>query len=448
MKISKNVNTIGEYAFYDCNGLNEITISKGVTSIGNGAFGNCRFINIWIPESVTFIGENAFEGCDKLANIIIDGDNNPNYCSADGILYSKDKTKLICVPGGRPVDGRYEISNTVTSIGNYAFASCSLLKNITIPDSVKTIGKRAFVYCESLKSVEIGTGVKSIGEQAFEQCSLKEVKIKDMSMWCDIDFGCEVSYSSNPLYNAEKLYLNGEEVTDLVIPEEVTKIKAIAFANFDGFESVTIPTSLTVIGDDAFRLCTGLKKVNITDVGAWCNIDFENMYANPLYNTENLYLNGEEVTELIIPDGVLRIKAFAFENCKNITSVVIPDSVVSVHGRAFYGCKGLNGGKVYYTGTEEEWKKITFVDGNSSLLNALLVYLVYVTHEIIPFGIEDGNVIIVAFYNGNKMVELKTAEYEGEPLKFTVKRNYTSAKAMIWDSLDSMKPVGSAMNLK
>lgn len=314
--------------------------------------------------------------------------------------------------------------------------------------SVKTIGKRAFVYCKSLKSVEIGTGGKSIGEQAFEQCNLKEVKIKDMSMWCDIDFGCEVSCSSNPLHNAEKLYLNGEEVTDLVIPEEVTKIKAIAFANFGGFETVTIPTSLTVIGDDAFRFCDGLKKVNITDVGAWCNIDFENMYANPLYNTENLYLNGEAVTELIIPDGVLRIKAFAFENCKNITSVVIPDSVVSVYSRAFYGCKGLNDGKVYYTGTEEEWKKITFVDGNSSLLNALLVYLVYVTHEIIPFGIEDGNVIIVAFYNGNKMVELKTAEYEGEPLKFTVKRNYTSAKAMIWQSLDSMQPVGSAMNLK
>ena len=248
---------------------------------------------------------------------------------------------------------------SVTSIGEKAFYECRGLTSVTIPNSVTSIGKEAFYDCYDLTSVTIPNSVKSIGESAFRYCSgLTSVHISDIAAWCNIDFGY------NPLYYAHHLYLNGEEVKDLVIPNSVTSIGKRAFQYCYGLTSVTIPNSVTSIGEEAFWNCTsltsvtipnsvtsigeyafcdcsGLTSVHISDIAAWCNIDFADSYSNPLYNAHHLYLNGEEVKDLVIPNSVTSIGKRAFQYCYGLTSVTIPNSVTSIRYEAFRRCYGL-----------------------------------------------------------------------------------------------------------
>ena len=129
-------------------------------------------------------------------------------------------------------------------------------------------------------------------------------------------------------------------LTSVTIPNSVTSIGSRAFCDCSGLTSVTIPNSVTSIEDDAFYRCFGLKEVHISDIAAWCNIDF-NALSNPLSEAGHLYLNGEEVKDLVIPVSVTAIKDYAFSGCSGLTSVTIPNSVTSIGNSAFPGCSGL-----------------------------------------------------------------------------------------------------------
>ena len=162
--------------------------------------------------------------------------------------------------------------------------------------------------------------------------------ISDLVAWCKINFE---NGASNPLVYAHNLYLNGELITDLVIPNSVTSIDAYAFQGCSSLTSVTFPNSVTSIGYYAFYDCDGLKEVHISDLAAWCKINFENDASNPLECAHNLYLNGELITDLVIPNSVTWIGAYAFSGCSGLTSVTIPNSVTRISYEAFYGCTGL-----------------------------------------------------------------------------------------------------------
>ena len=122
----------------------------------------------------------------------------------------------------------------------------------------------------------------------------------------------------------------------------VTSIGDYAFNHGSGLTSIEIPNSVTSIGAHAFNGCTDLQKVIVPDIAAWCGIEFKDNYSNPLYLAHHLYSDeNTEITDLVIPDGVMKIFAYAFYNCNSLTSITIPNSVMSIGTHAFYGCTDL-----------------------------------------------------------------------------------------------------------
>ena len=132
-------------------------------------------------------------------------------------------------------------------------------------------------------------------------------------------------------------------LTSVTIPNSVTSIGEQAFYGCSGLTSVTIGNSVTSIGDRAFLNCDALTSVYITDLEAWCNVDFEDWDSNPLSYAHHLYLNNQEIKELKIPEFIKSIKNYAFYRCRGLTSVTIPNSVTSIGDWAFSGCSGLSG---------------------------------------------------------------------------------------------------------
>ena len=274
---------------------NNQTLSSGVKlvigdvdAIGAYAFCYCtRLTSITISDSVTSIGNGAFYGCDGLTSVTIG-----NSVTSIGSNAFEDCRYLTSIT----------ISEGVTSIGHYAFSSCGSLTSITIPDSVTSIGTGAFYGCGGLTSVTIPDNVTSIGSSAF--------------------YGCG-------------------GLTSVIIGNSVASIGNRAFYNCTSLTSITIGNSVTSIGKEAFSTCYNLTEVHTTDIAAWCAIGFDDSFANPLHYAKNLYLNGELVTMLVIPDSVTSIGAFAFEYCENLTSVTIGNSVTSIGSRAFSNCVNI-----------------------------------------------------------------------------------------------------------
>ena len=276
------------------------------TSIGKNAFTNCTALeSVDLPNTVTKISGYAFYGCSGLTSVTI--------------------------------------PNSVTSIGNYAFDNCTGLTALTIGEGVTSIGAEAFDNCTGLTSVTIPNSVTSIGDYAFQGCTGLTSPVYNAHIFAymppsysgayTIPDGIEI-ISSTAFYSCSNL-------TSVTIPNSVTSIGEFAFYNCTGLTSVTIPNSVTSIGKYAFQGCTGLTSVYISDIAAWYAISFGSDGANPLSYAHNLYLNGELITDLVIPNSVTSIGNYAFQGCTGLTSVTIPNSVTSIGNYAFYNCTGL-----------------------------------------------------------------------------------------------------------
>ena len=285
--VTYTVTAIGEEAFHYCNTLTSVTIGKNVTSIGRQAFMKCTTLTtVSLPDGLLHIGYSAFDDCYVLDNVTI-----PATCTdIEGAAFSDcHSLSSITLPEG------------LTSIGEWFFDNCTSLTEIVIPNSVTSIGNDAFNGCSGLTSVIVGNGVASIGSAAFSNCtSLAKAEFASIEQLCNISF----SNGANPLFCAHHLYINGEEVTEVVIPESITSIGDYTFTGCSYLTSVTIPNSVTSIGYDAFSRCTGL-------------------------------------TSIIIPSSVTSIGYGAFHNC-SLTSVTIPSSVTSIGSNAFSQCGNLN----------------------------------------------------------------------------------------------------------
>ncbi|MEE1053193.1 MAG: leucine-rich repeat protein, partial [Acutalibacteraceae bacterium] len=332
-KIKDGTKLIADEAISNCYGLTSVIIPDSVTSIGESAFDGCASLtDITTPDSVTYIGQSAFPNTEYY--------NNAENWQED-VLYVGNHL-ITCK---QTKTGEYKIKDGTKTIADMAFYNCTGLTNITIPDGVKSIGELAFSGCSSLKSITIPNSVTSMGDMV--------------------------------LYNCENL-------TSATIQGGVTRIGDSAFQYCENLASITLPNSLTSIGDWAFNGCFSLTSITIPEgvksIGehafAWCRNLKRITIPNSVTSIgNNAFEVCDNLTSINIPNGLTVLNESVLRSCYNLSKIYIPKSLTLIKDNNFVKFWGKDDAlKVYYGGTEDYWAKITALDGNKRLEDAIVKY--------------------------------------------------------------------------
>lgn len=403
--LSDNITDIGQYMFQGLSKVKEITIPANVCMYEK-AFVDMTSLERVVLKSYTDtygtysaenIFGNTFINCPSLKEFVVDEDDS-NYMTIDGVLYSKDGETLIKYPAGK-TDKTFTIPDSVEYIDSYAFECASNLESIY---NVPNAGEHTFANCTSLKNIEFSSEMKYLDISAFYNCiSLTELNLPDTIEYiyscygyCDYDADCNdldttaiesinvpssirdaskfASVLPGKLNNIEvkeddsnfKLvdgvlfstdmttlyrYIGGNERTSYTIPESVTSIESNAFKNCKNLKNIEIGSNVTSIGSNAFEGCANLTDINLTNVSCINSETFTNCI-----NLKNVELGSAE-----------RISQRAFYGCKSLESITIPASVTNIDNGIFVNCDSLkninvaDGNQIYsvvngclYSGTE------------------------------------------------------------------------------------------------
>lgn len=348
IKIGNGVRSIAEEAFRYC-GANSITMGNSVENIGNSAFLSCYpFVSVELPEgtgvlklpeSVKSIGSNAFSGCYNLTSVTIGKDvaeigrlafsnckslkeinvaeDNSNYQSIDGSLYSKDGTKLIQYATGK--DAPFALADGVKVIGESAVSYCESLTRLVIPADVERI-EDGFYGCKNLTEVEILSSETDISEYVFTDCPIENIiiPINGVSLVSKI--------------GAKTVTLNGSGV-----------IPAGAFEACTSLTTVKLSDGITGVGSNAFYGCSNLVSIEISN--SVTSIAEDTFTGCPI---ENVVVPVSEISAIpktmlktVTLNGTGAIPAGALENCSSLTEVKISEGITYVGSNAFNGCTGL-----------------------------------------------------------------------------------------------------------
>lgn len=400
--LSDSVTTIGEQAFRNCRKLTQITISENVENIGNKAFIGCRkltsidvdYDNQYysstdgilfntdkttlivfpsaksvqeynVPEEVIHIADRAFYGCQmnkidigqsvesiglkafggNIVTIEVNS-NNTYYSSLDGNLFNKDKTSLIQYSAGK-TDISYTVPDSVTNIGDFAFADSSYLENVIFGKNVEVIGEFAFEACDVLINITINENISQISEAAFTDCSqLKTVNYNGtVAQFNKI----KIEKYNTPLLVADICYMNdtildsgtcGDTVKWALNKDGLFTIRGkgqmynySAYADVPWYPlhkfivSIEVLDGVESIGDRAFQECANMESVLIPESVKSIGI--------------RAFMNCKKLENVIIPDGVTTLGNRAFAQCYSLTDVVIGNGVISIGDWCFMTCENL-----------------------------------------------------------------------------------------------------------
>ena len=345
--------------------IKKVVISDGVTNIANYAFYNCTALkDITIGKNVATIDYSAFLGCSALESITVD-ENNASYLSEDGILFSKDKTKIIRYPQGKA--GEYNIPKGVKTIGVYAFRDCALLTSVTIPEGVTTIEECAFFKCTSISTITIPEGVTSVGNSVFLGCEKLETitlpySLKEIGTFA---FGVNAEWISEVnvpcSWNDEVFYTDFKDGVLKIPPHEMENSVCKNCGNdcihpeykygICTTEGCGYACAHETITDGVCVTCGGKHCGNTkNDKVVW--FYDEDTTILTITGSDDLagYTIGgapweayrESIRGIDIKDGVTSIGIGTFCGCVSLTSVIIPGSVKIIGDNAFSGCESLS----------------------------------------------------------------------------------------------------------
>lgn len=439
--IPGSVKDIDHCAFFGCSLLESVSFPSGLETVGSQAFHYCYALgSVSISDTVRSIAGDAFLCCFDFSKIILNS-GNPYYSIEGGILYDKEKTRLLLCPP-LAVSGSLTIPRSVKEIGECAFWQCDKITSIqlpdglikiedeafhfcqgmteiNIPDTVNSIGMRAFICCDKLQTVRIPASVYKIGREAFYLCTgISAFSVdEDNPYYCSQDgvlfnkqktilvyypsekkdasyqipagvryldnnaFYCNLSLVSISIprsvieiYN-DRSYSSDEEQFEILsnLKEFIVESENTEFASKSGVlfskdmrkllhyprgkqGAYVIPSGVNEIKKDTFSGCSGLTGITIP----------EGVTSIP-YGA----FSGTSLTGVTIPDGVTVIESFAFSRCSLLKSITIPDSVTKIEDYAFSYSSNLQ--HVYYGGTRKEWAEVNIeTTSNESLLAATL----------------------------------------------------------------------------
>ena len=351
LTLSNQVESIGEKAFYQCTGFNEVlTLGQSIKTIGKNAFAGCTgFIGgLTIPATVETIGESAFEECSKLTGLAI----------SEGVITIGASAFASC----KSIKGDLILPNTVTSIGANAFSGCTSLKgNLTVGSGISTINSTMFAGTSFEGTLTLNNGIISIGEKAFENFTFNgalNIPNSVTSIGANAFAGCakfnDALTLSNTLISIGAYAFNGSGFSgDLNIPSSVTSLGDNAFANCTAFNgSLTIGNGISAIKANMFAKSTNFAKtltlgtgVKTIEAGTFKGFMFTGALSIPSQLTmigDEVFMNCKGLQTLKFVEGITSIGANAFKGAGFTGSLSIPNSVTSIGTNAFANCTGFD----------------------------------------------------------------------------------------------------------
>lgn len=355
-----SVEGIGESSFARCSNLTQVIMNNGLKTIGLYSFYGCSGLTtITISDNVVEIGDDAFAQCNNLESITV-SPNNTKYASENGILYNKEKAKIILVLNN--ISGEIVIPAGITDIDSYMFMGRKNITKVTLPETIQSISRCAFARCTNLESINIPNGVKGIYDEAFKDCtSLKTLSLPATLETINISAmdGCtnlesitvasdnqDYSSESGILYNKAKteiIYVPKMISGEIVIPDTVLSI----YNKFGDCSNITQLTIGAGVQDSEYNIknkfsrITSLKKIIVSENNANYSSDEYGIQYN---KAKTVILNIPKAIEgnIVIADGVTKISpSVSFQGRTKLTSVVIPNSVTWIGTSAFGGCTRL-----------------------------------------------------------------------------------------------------------
>ncbi|MBQ2730198.1 MAG: leucine-rich repeat protein [Clostridia bacterium] len=342
--LSNSLEVIGEYAFYDCTALKKISaFPDTLKTIGTWAFRHCENLtDVSLNTTLKSIGQEAFYGCTSIDELNIPqslerlGKNaiaNTAYYESlerdeDGFIFIGN----ILLEANKEMIGTYVISEDVKLLADNAFDSCTKLYGVVIPGSIKKLSRNTFNNCVNLHDVTLGEGIVDMGCEVFSGCTfLSSITIPEtVESMNSTFFGCyglkEVNIPSK-VKSLDGTFINCTGLKNIVIPDTVEKIGYRAFLGCKNLSCVDIPSSVTIIDNNAFTDCAVLKEIvipeSVTEIGG------------------NAFDGCNSLEKVEIPSSVKKINLEAFKDCTSLTEVIWAEGCESIGYGVFSGCTSL-----------------------------------------------------------------------------------------------------------